>query len=440
MKKIFLIFSFVVIFPFLTACLNSTSEEPKTSFDENSLEKAPTNHDLTFFVTTDWHYLSNNLTDNGEAYDTYIKSGDAKQLQDMDTILDAFSDQIADELPEVLIVSGDLTNNGEKKSHQDIAEKLTKIEKHGTSVFVIPGNHDIDNPWARRFKEDKQYKVDTISATEFGEIYSDFGYEEAISEDSSSLSYLATPAEDVWLLMLDTNQYSENATKGFPEISGEISDDTLSWIKACFDFAEEKGATIIPVIHHNLIDHNNALSKGYTLNNNLEVSDLLQTYKTPLVLSGHIHAQDISSVKTDYGKMYDIATSALSVYPQQYGVLSYSNHGLDYQTSKVDVDIEKFDEYSKNYFGKFAADMIYEKVIVSEDLSQEEVKYLAETMKILNIRFFSGTEFLNEQDLILDDRFKLWQEIPNEFFKKYVQSIQSDHDTQDNQLHIELLD
>lgn len=439
MKKSFLILLFV-IFLFLTACLNSTSEELEISFNESILAKAPTDQDLTFFVTTDWHYLSNNLTDNGEAFQTFIKSGDGKQLQDMDTIIEAFSNQIAVELPEVLLVSGDLTSNGEKQSHEDVAKKLNQIEKYGTSVYVIPGNHDIDNPWAREFKGEKQYKVDTVSATEFSQIYSDFGYKESISLDPSSLSYLATPSEDVWLLMLDTNQYNENATKGYPEISGEISDNTLTWIKACFDFAEEKGATIIPVIHHNLIDHNEALSHGYTLNNNLKISDLLQTYQTPLVLSGHIHAQDISSVKTDYGKMYDIATSALSVYPQQYGVLSYSKSSLDYQTVKVDAAIDQFDSYSKKYFSQFASDLVTENVIVSKNLSKEDVTYLAETMKILNIRFFSGTESLNAQDLMLDDRFKLWQEIPNDFLKKYVQSIQSDQDTQDNQLIIKLLD
>ena len=45
----------------------------------------------------------------------------------------------------MLILSGDLTNNGEKESHIDIAEKLKEIEKNGTAVYVIPGNHEGEN-------------------------------------------------------------------------------------------------------------------------------------------------------------------------------------------------------------------------------------------------------------------------------------------------------
>lgn len=449
MKKSFLIFS-IIIFPFLTACHNSTSKEPEISFNENILEKAPTDDDLTFFITTDWHYLSNNLTDNGEAFQTFIHSGGGKLVQDMELITDAFSNEISEQQPEVLIISGDLTTNGEKQSHMDVAKKLDKIEESGTSVYVIPGNHDINNPWARAFKADRQYKVDTVNATEFSEIYSEFGYDDAISKDPSSLSYLATPSEDVWLLMLDTNQYQENETKGNPEISGEISKESLTWISASFDFAKEKGATIIPVMHHNLVDHNALLTTGYTVNNQIEVIDLLETHTTPFVLSGHIHAQDISSVKTNYGKMYDIATSSIAIYPQQYGVLHYQSKEqlFNYHTQKTNVekwasksgiDNKGFEQYSHDFFGESASDMIYEKLPDNDDLSKEEMQYLADTMELLNIRYFSGTEYLNEEDLLLDERFKLWQEIPNEFLKKYVQSIQTDQDSRDNLLEIKIV-
>ena len=91
-------------------------------------------------------------------------------------------------------LSGDLTNNGEKKSHQKLANLLGEIERSGkTKVLVIPGNHDIDNPWARSFEGDKQVLADSVSPKEFTKIYGDFGYKEAISRDKKTLSYLATP-------------------------------------------------------------------------------------------------------------------------------------------------------------------------------------------------------------------------------------------------------
>ena len=64
----------------------------------------------------------------------------------MDEILGAFTYEVKNKKPDVLIISGDLTSNGEKKSHVDLAEKLKEIEKAGTAIYVVRGNHDVLNP------------------------------------------------------------------------------------------------------------------------------------------------------------------------------------------------------------------------------------------------------------------------------------------------------
>ena len=155
-----------------------------------------------------------------------------------DDIINAFGADVQEDKPDILIISGDLTTNGEKQSHLTLADKLKNIEKtSGTKVYVIPGNHDIENPWARGFKGDERYKIDTISASDFSKIYKDFGYGEAISRDKDSLSYLAAPSDDVWLLMLDTCEYRLNKKAGIPVTNGEIKDTTLKWIKKCSKMA-----------------------------------------------------------------------------------------------------------------------------------------------------------------------------------------------------------
>ena len=64
--------------------------------------------------------------------------------------------------PDALILSGDLTQNGEKVNHEELAKKLRLLESQGVPVVVIPGNHDINHPSAASFegtekKEGRQY-------------------------------------------------------------------------------------------------------------------------------------------------------------------------------------------------------------------------------------------------------------------------------------------
>ena len=101
------------------------------------------------------------------------------------------------------------------------------------------------------------------------------------------------PSEDTWLLMLDTNQYMNNKKNNAPQIDGVINPETFQWIKQCVDLAKEKNAKIIPVMHHNIMNHSEVVRKGFTLNNSQEALNLFESYGLDLVFSGHIHIQDI---------------------------------------------------------------------------------------------------------------------------------------------------
>ena len=62
-----------------------------------------------------------------------------------DEIIDEFIDVVKKEKPDIVVLTGDLSFNGEKGSHQGLADKLMKIKDAGITVAVIPGNHDVDN-------------------------------------------------------------------------------------------------------------------------------------------------------------------------------------------------------------------------------------------------------------------------------------------------------
>lgn len=433
---------------------NLTNSESSNKMDKKvGMEKRiKSGEDLTFFIATDTHYFSKKLTDNGTAYQKYVDAGDGKQLPYIDEIMESFVYDIEKNKPDFLIVSGDLTNNGEKDSHLDFSEKLKRIEKNGTSVYVIPGNHDISNPWARGFKEHQHYVTDTINESDFSRIYTDFGYAEAVKKDTETLSYLATPSEDVWLLMLDTSKYKDNEKLGYPQTDGELSSETLDWIKEISLLAKEKGATIITVMHHNLLHHSDVIQKGFTLNNHEETLQLFQENDLNTVLSGHIHIQDISSSTKGTVTTYDIATGSLAVNPHQYGELTFSaeNKAFDYKTTDVDVEgwakengakehyLKIFKVYAEEYFGKFAYDMAYEQLNRENVYTETEVKSMAEAMKTLNVRYFAGKEQLNTNQLFEKNGYQLWSQSVNPFMKSYIKSISNDYDTNDNQLYIPL--
>ena len=93
--------------------------------------------------------------------------------------------------PQAVILSGDLTFNGEKLSHQKLAQKLRRLTEAGIDVWVIPGNHDLNNSAAASFSQDQARRVESVSAAEFSAIYQNLTNRKAISQDPNSLSCLA---------------------------------------------------------------------------------------------------------------------------------------------------------------------------------------------------------------------------------------------------------
>jgi 3',5'-cyclic AMP phosphodiesterase CpdA len=350
-------------------------------------------------------------------------------------LLDAWLQQVIAAKPKAVILSGDLTNNGERASHEELAIKLSVIKNAGIDVYVIPGNHDILNPWARSFEGERQLKTDYISPQQFETIYADFGYTQAAEKDKDSLSYLVEMSDNLWVLMLDTNMYDHNLDAGYPVTEGELSKSTLAWIGEQGASAKKAGAQIFAVMHHNLIDHSELSSLGFTINNKEQVTTKLKDAGINLVLSGHSHVQDIRL----QDHMVDIATSAFEVYPHQFGVLHYTSpsSALEYTTKKIDVeswgksntpnneDLTKFTKYSIDFFLQNSYDKVY-KSLSSQSYSEKERDNMARDMTELNLHYYAGTVNEMDKDFIHSEGIKLWNTAKPQFLKTYVLSMLKD--------------
>ncbi len=120
---------------------------------------------------TDIHYLAESLTDRGNMFQSMVEHGDGKLTNYVWEITDAALEEIKLLSPDALIISGDLSLQGEKKSHEELAKKLDEVEKAGITVLVIPGNHDINNPSASVYSGGDRYPAEPTAPEDFERIY-----------------------------------------------------------------------------------------------------------------------------------------------------------------------------------------------------------------------------------------------------------------------------
>lgn len=128
--------------------------------------------DIKIAVLSDTHYYPLTYVSDCEDYETYV-GGDPKMLEESGSILDAALDMVRQDQPDMLLVSGDLTKDGEKLGHEQLAERFQKIEDEtNTEVFVINGNHDIYNYQdSCTFANGKKESAETTTPDEFKEIF-----------------------------------------------------------------------------------------------------------------------------------------------------------------------------------------------------------------------------------------------------------------------------
>ena len=409
-------------------------------------EPMRTDEELTVFVTSDIHYLAPSLIDGGPAFRRYTSGGDGKNLVHIDRITEAFKDEVLENAPDVLIVSGDLTNNGEKESHLALAQIFREMEAGGTSVYVTPGNHDVNNPHARGFSGDRQFVAETVTPEEFSQIYSEFGFQEAELLDESSLSYLAKPSEDTWILMVDTNKYMRNKELGYPEAGGILSLKTHQFIRAALAEAEEAGAEVITVSHHNALIHSEIAVEDYVLDNHEEYLNNIRRSGVRLNLTGHIHIQDIQ-VNRDKEPFYEIASNALSVYPHKYGVIQvYAEDELEYMSSKVDLtqimagsstrDFVSLDAWSRSYFMRNSTSRIRTRLLEESSAEPADIDIMAEAIGELNVLYFGGDESLMNEEMLAHEGFRLMKESGDERTRYYLERIFQEKGPDDNYLHL----
>jgi 3',5'-cyclic AMP phosphodiesterase CpdA len=217
------------------------------------------------------------------------------------------------------MVSGDLTKDGERQCHDKVSKALSKLTQNGIKVFVVPGNHDVNNPLAYKYDGDNTISVPSITQDEFASIYKNFGYGSAIYRDKDTLSYVAEPTDNLWIVALDTCRYKENKPGEEEIFSGKMSQEQEEWLCDMLKKANENKKAVIVLEHHGLVEHwigQSKLHPEYLIPDYKRVGELMASYNVRLAFTGHYHAQDIVMSKFDNGGfLYDIETGSLITAP-----------------------------------------------------------------------------------------------------------------------------
>ena len=286
-------------------------------------------------LMTDIHVMAPELLkQKGKAFDDAM-AGDRKMLDLSADIFSSIVDSLIQLRPHLLLIAGDLTKDGERLSHELVAAELTRLRKAGVRSLVIPGHHDVKNPYAVCFDGDNTTPADDVLEDDFRTIYQNFGYNKEVNlQDTSSLSYIAEPITGLCVIGIDATRSRENLSKRHGDASdkrqdyGRLRAETLQWVLDRADEAGREGKQVVALMHHQLLQHFEGQEQflaSAAIDDGDNIAQLFMQHGIRLVMTGHMHISNntlcFNSLHTD--SLLEVSTGATVSYPSHYRMLTF---------------------------------------------------------------------------------------------------------------------
>ncbi len=267
---------------------------------------------LKFYVMADPHFFDTALGCSGKEYEDFMRY-EQKCFAETESINKSVVEFLkkADEA-DVVLIAGDLSFNGEKKSHEGFIKLLYDLKNSGKKICVVTADHDFK--WKREdtfaFGENGRYSPEHTEREELTELYRDFGFGDAIAIDKEHLSYVAQLSDDVRLMALNCDLKKDGKYYFF--------DEQLEWIKEQAEKAREDNQTIVAMCHYPILPGQPLFSviSKILIRDAHKFANFLADNGIHIIFTGHMHNQSINEFVTEKGnKLYDITTGSVIADP-----------------------------------------------------------------------------------------------------------------------------
>ncbi|MFO7815662.1 MAG: metallophosphoesterase [Halanaerobiales bacterium] len=337
-----------------------------------------------------------------------------------------------------VILTGDLTDSGDIKSHKTVAEILQRLPDNGINIYIIPGNHDGFNT---KNYDTKEISREIVTPELFIDIYNDFGYKQAIYKDDNSLSYVVEPVKGLWFLMIDSCIY--NSKESYHVCNGRIRKTTQKWINDILTKASNNNKVVFGAVHHSILEHYKGHQKyfsNYIIDDWKKVSSNFAKRNMKIVFTGHHHAQDIVKKEFDNDSfIYDIETSSLIGYPNAFRLIEITNNNELIVNSRYIKEVPSFSEDFTKYTKKIVRDRVKSMALAKlkkfhlNSYSQEKISSEAADAIMAH---YKGNEkapaSLNIEGL------NSWSKFVYSFYKNLLSSLYQDLEPDDLEIKIDL--
>ena len=331
------------------------------------------NKSTKFAVIADPHYFSEKLGCEGKAYERRAGSDQKMLAPSRGCVLSAL-EHVKNSGAQFLMIAGDLSNDGELCSHEEMRELLYEFKKT-MPVYVITATHDWccdGNP--RRYVGDEiLHDVETIPPEKLHEFYKDFGPVEALSEfhtHQDKVSFVVRPAEGVTVFCLDDDQNGEGGS-GY-------SDEHFNWIAEQVNEAKKRGDVVFGMQHHHLhlTEFDRVINGKGSVDYRERLCNKFADIGFPLMFTGHSHMQHIRRLTSENGNdFYEVNVASISGYPAPIAYCTVDSKGVDIKTEHLESFTYNGQVYTNDYLKDHATRLFTE--VIDAAASNEKIKFAA---------------------------------------------------------------
>lgn len=265
-----------------------------------------------FYIMADPHFFDPALGCSGKEYD-YFMHYEQKCFAETENINKSVFEFLKNATEaDTVLIAGDLSFNGEKKSHESFIKLLYDLKNSGKKIYVVTADHDFK--WKREdtfaFGENGRYSPEHTERDDLFDMYKDFGFGDAIATDREHLSYVAQLSDNVRLMALNCDLKKDGKYYFFEE--------QREWIKEQAKKAREDNQTIVAMCHYPILPGQPLFSiiSKILIRDAYDFATFLADNGIHIIFTGHMHNQSINELITEKGnKLYDITTGSVIADP-----------------------------------------------------------------------------------------------------------------------------